>query len=441
MKLFWKIFISVFISFAVIVSTISYIISAKQISDAEKRLIEEKQILGSFLSKEVEVGYFETKWPFESLKKLSEHKGILFWWIVRHDGIIHLSDNASFINTYAQDYFPEITCKPGEEDVFLNREKNYAVFIKSLKTGKDKWSFWFGFSLKEISERKKEIMFLIVTVSVSALVVLGMILYFSIKHFTEPVKDLIAGTETIAKGDLTHRIKIVSKDELGQLGNAFNKMTEELQKTTVSKDYVDNIIESMLDILIVADPDGKIRTVNRATCDLLGYKEEELIGHPLEMLLPAKDAIGKGKRLEELIAKGGLTNYETYLEDRGSKRIPVLFTESMMRDKDGNMIYIVFTARDITEPKRIETEREKLLFELQEALMRVKQLSGLLPICASCKKIRDDKGYWNQIETYIHEHSEAEFSHSICPECVEKLYPELKKSISQNGSPDDGKET
>jgi hypothetical protein len=62
--------------------------------------------------------------------------------------------------------------------------------------------------------------------------------------------------------------------------------------------------------------------------------------------------------------------------------------------------------------------------ELEEALSRVKLLSGLLPICASCKKIRDDKGYWNQIESYIREHSEAEFSHGICPECIKKLYPD-----------------
>lgn len=67
--------------------------------------------------------------------------------------------------------------------------------------------------------------------------------------------------------------------------------------------------------------------------------------------------------------------------------------------------------------------------ELQEALTKIKTLSGLLPICASCKKIRDDKGYWNRIETYISDHSEAEFSHSICPECTKKLYPELYDAL------------
>ena len=71
----------------------------------------------------------------------------------------------------------------------------------------------------------------------------------------------------------------------------------------------------------------------------------------------------------------------------------------------------------------LREEKEKL----QDALGKVKTLTGLLPICASCKKIRDDKGYWNQIESYIKSHSEAEFTHSICPDCAEKLYPELSK--------------
>ncbi len=81
---------------------------------------------------------------------------------------------------------------------------------------------------------------------------------------------------------------------------------------------------------------------------------------------------------------------------------------------------------EIKQRKQVEKEREKLISELQVALDEVKTLSGLLPICASCKKIRDDKGYWNQIESYIGERSEAKFSHSICPDCAKKLYPGFK---------------
>jgi hypothetical protein len=81
-------------------------------------------------------------------------------------------------------------------------------------------------------------------------------------------------------------------------------------------------------------------------------------------------------------------------------------------------------AQDIEHRKL--TEKERLITQLQKALNEVKTLSGLIPICAQCKKVRDDKGYWNQIETYIHERSDADFSHSICPECAKKLYPDIK---------------
>jgi DNA repair exonuclease SbcCD ATPase subunit len=72
----------------------------------------------------------------------------------------------------------------------------------------------------------------------------------------------------------------------------------------------------------------------------------------------------------------------------------------------------------------VEAERERLIVELQEALAKVKTLSGLLPICSSCKKIRDDNGYWNLLETYLQEHSAARLSHGICPDCAQELYPD-----------------
>lgn len=75
--------------------------------------------------------------------------------------------------------------------------------------------------------------------------------------------------------------------------------------------------------------------------------------------------------------------------------------------------------------KKAEEKQEKLIAELQGALDRIKTLDGLLPICASCKKIRDDKGYWQQIEAYIADRSDAEFSHGLCPDCAKELYPEL----------------
>ena len=81
--------------------------------------------------------------------------------------------------------------------------------------------------------------------------------------------------------------------------------------------------------------------------------------------------------------------------------------------------------REIAERKRAEAEREKLIVELRDALAQVKTLSGLLPICANCKKIRDDQDHWHNMEIYVRDHSEADFTHGICPECMQELYPDL----------------
>ena len=80
---------------------------------------------------------------------------------------------------------------------------------------------------------------------------------------------------------------------------------------------------------------------------------------------------------------------------------------------------------EVLERKQAEEERERLIAELRDALASVKTLSGMLPICASCKKIRNDKGYWDQLEKYISAHTDAIFSHGICPDCAHRLYPDL----------------
>jgi hypothetical protein len=85
--------------------------------------------------------------------------------------------------------------------------------------------------------------------------------------------------------------------------------------------------------------------------------------------------------------------------------------------------------RQVRARQRVEAERELLIAELQEALANVKTLRGLIPICASCKRIRDDRGFWTRIEQYLEEHSDAEFSHGLCVECVRKLYPDISDKI------------
>lgn len=123
---------------------------------------------------------------------------------------------------------------------------------------------------------------------------LGILIALAISNvIVKPIKELTRATAEISKGNLSARIKVSSKDEIGNLGVAFNKMAEDMSRyqheLTVARDYADSIITNMLDALVVIDPEGKIMTINNATSELLGYKEDELIGKPAAIIFEEED--------------------------------------------------------------------------------------------------------------------------------------------------------
>ena len=398
MKLFWKICTVVFISFVATVSVISYIFYVRQVSEAKVRILKENEIIGNFLSKEIELGYLEYKWPFESLKKISERHDFLFWWIIKEDGTIHLADKASFMATNVSSYFPRLAAENSEQRLVTDDRNGYGVFIKPLDVGKKKWFFWLGFSLQSLSKIKSKILILHITVSLSALIIIGASLYISIRHFTEPVSDLIFSTEKIGKGDLNHRVRVNSRDELGTLATSFNRMTAELQKTTVSKNYMDNILKSMADTLIVINPDQRIRTINRAACELLGYEETELLDQPVDFILKSnKEKPFNKKNLRKLLKAGELRNMETFYRTKDGTDIPILFNASVMKDDDEKIVSIVCTGENISELKSAEAkiktslkEKEILLKEIHHRVKNNMQVvSSLLSLQA--RYIKDEE--------------------------------------------------
>lgn len=112
----------------------------------------------------------------------------------------------------------------------------------------------------------------------------------------------------------------------------------------------------------------------------------------------------------------------------GSRKT-ILNSAMPVRSRAGIIVGAIIVNQDITEKRKMEMEREKLIASLEKALAQVKTLSGLLPICASCKRIRDEKGVWNPVEIYIRGRTNTEFSHGICPECMQKLYPEYSSRL------------
>ncbi|MCK5082303.1 MAG: PAS domain S-box protein, partial [Candidatus Omnitrophica bacterium] len=156
------------------------------------------------------------------------------------------------------------------------------------------------------------------------------------KIILKPVYQLHKGTEVIGSGNLDYEIGTQANDEIGQLSRAFDTMTKTLKGTTVSKDYVDSILKSLTDSLIVIDPQGIVRTVNQVTCDLSGYREEELIGEYVSILFPKEEIPLKGTKLERLIKEGMLIDYETDFSTKEGLKIPVLLSGAVMRNKEGD---------------------------------------------------------------------------------------------------------
>jgi PAS domain-containing protein len=153
---------------------------------------------------------------------------------------------------------------------------------------------------------------------------------------------------------------------------------------------------------------------------MLGYSHEVFSGKRLWEIGAFRDIEASKVAFSELQNKGYVRYEDLPLETRDGGHIDVEFVSNVYLVNHKKVIQC--NVRDITQRRRIEEERRRLTYDLQDALDKIKRLRGLLPICASCKKIRDDKGYWNRLETYIQEHSEAEFSHGFCPECMKKLY-------------------
>ncbi len=179
-------------------------------------------------------------------------------------------------------------------------------------------------------------------------------------------------------------------------------------------------LDAIEDMISVHGKDFRIVRVNRALARFFRREPAEMIGERCYRVFHGTDEPWPHCPHLEAQKVHGTVNLEVVDPHVG---VPLQITCSPYTDDDGAFVGTVHVARDISEQKIQERERQELIAKLREALGRAKLLSGLLPICSSCKKIRDDQGYWNQLEAYISKHSEAQFTHGICPDCTQELYP------------------
>ncbi len=174
------------------------------------------------------------------------------------------------------------------------------------------------------------------------------------------------------------------------------------------------------------DATGLVVRMNDAELAWLGYTREEVVGRKNVMdLVTPEAAAAVRERVQQCIAQGALRDVRIEYVRKDGTRLPALMSATAIYDGEGRFLMTRSVVTDVTEIERSSEVQARLITDLRAALASVKTLSGLLPICANCKKVRDDTGYWNEVEQYVSEHTTARFSHGVCPECFPKLFPDV----------------
>ncbi len=231
------------------------------------------------------------------------------------------------------------------------------------------------------------------------------------------IGPLTEATKKVAEGDLHTTIPVSSNDELGELANCFNLMTEQLLQTTVSKNYVDNVIRSMTDILIVFNPDGTIRSVNHAALNLLGYEEQELLGQDAHVLFPSNENPLGGTKYQEILTHGSIHQITTTYLAKDGRAFPVLFSAAAMLNEDGSIQGIACVAKDMTELKhedeQLRLQGTALEFAANAVMImdRIGRITWVNPSFTTLTGYSFEEVIGQNIRTLTSEHQDPSFHH------------------------------
>ncbi len=234
-----------------------------------------------------------------------------------------------------------------------------------------------------LTDQLEQANYMIVIVSVICVFISILIAFYIYRSIANPLMKLNISAQKLGEGDLDERTEITNKDEIGQLAISFNTMASNLKKRTIARDYLDNIIETIRETLIVTDPEGIIVGINKAGLEMLHYTKHEIVGMPVARFFDLEKMRDK---YVENSKKGNV--FEFCLFTKRNKRIPVLFSEAELINGNGEIVGTVCVATDITERKEADEQVIKSLKEkdvlLSEIHHRVKNnlavISGILQL-------------------------------------------------------------
>lgn len=208
----------------------------------------------------------------------------------------------------------------------------------------------------------------IITLGLILLLIVTIGVLHFIKKLTTPISVLLASTKKVRGGEFNSIVKIDSNDEFNELADSFNSMVTTLEKTTISRNYYDNILENMIELLIVTDNKGGIETINQKATNLLGFSNEDLQYSLVEKLFVSNSQSVDSEIISRKFELKAVSNSEHFLLAKDGRKIPVLLSASVLKNADGEVLKYIFVARDLTEKKAIEN---KLEMERKEKLIAI----------------------------------------------------------------------
>jgi PAS domain S-box-containing protein len=196
------------------------------------------------------------------------------------------------------------------------------------------------------------------------------------------------------------------------------------EKDRMNDDHFRLMVENSEDILTIRDADGRIRYTSPSFHRVMGYTQDEMVGETGFELLHPEDREKVMVAMQEFMKRPGARDSIQYRARHANGSWVSLEVVAYNLLEHPEVRGVVLNGRDISKRTRDDAEKDQLIAELEQALATAKTLTGVLPICASCKKIREDSGKWEQIEGYIRDRAQVEFSHSMCPECTVLWFPD-----------------
>jgi PAS domain S-box-containing protein len=361
-------------------------LSKSEVERQRQEIIRRNIVLAKTASRGVEAGFHSEELPYELLREIVQSGEVKFWLLVRPEGAIYASSDTGFWGKRVTDVFPGQGPARADDHLFYDAQRSVEVYVNNtgIKEEGRAYTFYLGFTTATAREAGRRIIaFNIFFTSVTLVVLGGLLFVFLRRIVTRPLKRMIEGTRALARGDLGRRMEVPCRDELGTLAASFNRMASDLQKTTVSKDYIDNIVDCMLDTLVVVDDQWVVTKGNNALCELLGYGRQELMGRHLEEVLGGREEFWRMRDI--LLADGELRNRETSLLARDGRSVPVLLSAYVVRGSNRQASHAILTAKDITRAKQAEQALLETNQRLEQAIARANDLATRAKAASAAK--------------------------------------------------------